>query len=78
MKGDTVDERIFRINLGVRFFSPSHPFTTVMAMDASSCRTGVLVLTGVRNNIAAAIYHNSDSQTVQKHKLALAAYMGGL
>jgi hypothetical protein len=82
MKGDTVDERIFRINLGVRFFSPSHPFTsimpTVMAMNASSCRTGVLVLTGVRNNIAAAIYHNSDSQTVQKHKLALAAYMGGL
>jgi hypothetical protein len=36
------------------------------------------VLTGVRNNIAAAIYHNSDTQAVQENKLALAAYMGVL
>jgi hypothetical protein len=29
-----------------------------------------MVVTGVHNNIAAVIYDNSDSQTVQQHKLA--------
>jgi hypothetical protein len=82
-KGDTVEERICRINLAVRFFSANHLFTssmmpTAMALNASNCHTGVLVLTGVRNNIAAAIYHNSDTQAVQQNKLALAAYMGVL
>jgi hypothetical protein len=83
LKGDTQEERICRVNLAVRFFSTKHPFTTklmptAMALNASNCHTGVLVLTGVRNNIAAAIYHNSDTQTVQQNKLALAAYMGAL
>jgi hypothetical protein len=81
LKGDTIDERIFRVNLAVRFFPPKDLFTsqmmpTAMALNASSCQTGVLVLTGVRNNIAAAIYHNSDTQTVLQNKLALGAYMG--
>jgi hypothetical protein len=81
LKGDSIDERIFRVNIAVRFFPPSHPFAsnlmpTAMAMNASSCQTGVLVLTGVRNNIAAAIYHNSDTKTVNHNKLALGAYMG--
>jgi hypothetical protein len=49
---------------------------TAMALNTSSCQTGVLVLTGVRNNIAAALYHNSDTQTVLQNKLALDAYMG--
>jgi hypothetical protein len=81
LKGDTIDERIFCVNLAVRFFPPKHLFTskimrTAMALNASSCQTGVLVLTGVRNNIAAAIYHNSDTKTVLQNKLALVAYMG--
>ena len=81
MKGDTVAERILRINLAVRYFSPEHMFTSTMmpsamAMNASTCSTGVMVMTGVRNNIAAAIYVNSDSQTVLQQKIAFAAYMG--
>jgi hypothetical protein len=43
---------------------------------SSFCLTGVMIVTGVHSNIAAVIYNNSDSQTVQQHKLALAAYMG--
>jgi hypothetical protein len=83
LKGNSMEERICRINLAVRFFPPAHPFTTnkmptAMALNASQCHTGVLVLTGVRNNIAAVIYHNSDTQTVYQNKLALAAYMGVL
>jgi hypothetical protein len=49
---------------------------TAMAMNASCCRPGVMVVTGVHNNIAAVMYDNSDSQTVQQQKLALAAYIG--
>ena len=81
MKGDNTSERLFRINLAVRMFPAEHTFTqnsmpTAMAMNASSCRTGVMVVTGVHNNIAAVMYDNSDSQTVLQQKLALAAYMG--
>ena len=80
LKGDTIEERIFRVNLAIRVFPPNHLFTskmmpTAMALNASSCHLGVLVVTGVRNNIAAAIYHNSDTQTVIQNKLALGAYM---
>jgi hypothetical protein len=83
LKGDTIDERIYRINLAVRFFPPEHVFTTklmpeAMSLNASPCKTGVFVLTGVRNNIAAAIYHNSDTQTKLQNKITLAAYMGSL
>ena len=81
LKGDTIEERIFRVNLAVPFFPFNHLFAskmmpTVMVLNASSCQSGVLVLTGIRNNIAAAIYHNSDTQTVIQNKLALGAYMG--
>jgi hypothetical protein len=45
LKGDSIDERIFRVNLAVRFFN--HPFAsnmmqTAMAMNASNCQTVVL------------------------------------
>ena len=81
MKGDNTSERLFRINVAVRLFPPEHTFTqnsmpTAMAMNASCCRPGVMVVTGVHNNIAAVMYDNSDSQTVQQQKLALAAYIG--
>jgi hypothetical protein len=80
LKGNSIDERIFRINIAVRYFPPEHIFTktsmlATMALNASECDSGVMVLTGVRNNVAAAIYHNSDSQTIQQNRLALAAYM---
>ena len=80
LKGNSVDERIFRINIAVRYFPPEHIFAktsmlATMALNASGCDAGVMVLTGVRNNVAAAIYHNSDSQTIQQNRLALAAYM---
>jgi hypothetical protein len=83
LKGDSVNERIYRINLSVRFFPVDHEFTskimpTAMAMNASESKTGVLVLTGVQNNIAAAIYHNSDTQTMLQNKISFAAYMGSL
>jgi len=83
LKGDSVNERIYRINLSVRFFPVDHKFTstimpTAMAMNASGSTTGVVVLTGVQNNIAAAIYHNSDTQTMLQNKITLAAYMGSL
>jgi hypothetical protein len=83
LKGDSADERIYRINLSVRYFPVDHQFTTtimptVMALNASNSKTGVLVLTGVQNNIAAAIYHNSDTQTMLQNKITLAQYMGSL
>ncbi len=49
-----------------------------MALNASNSKTGVLVLTGVQNNIAAAIYHNSDTQTMLQNKITLVQYMGSL
>jgi hypothetical protein len=83
LKGESADERIYRINLAVRYFPVDHKFTTtmmptVMALNASNSKTGVLVLTGVQNNIAAAIYHNSDTQTMLQNKITLAQYMGSL
>lgn len=83
LRGDTIDERIYRINLCVRFFPVNHEFTTrimptAMALNASNSKTGLLVLTGVKNNIAAAIYHNSDTQTMLQNKISFAAYMGSL
>jgi len=83
LRGDSVNERIYRINLSVRFFPVDHEFTstlmpTAMAMNVSKSMTGVLVLTGVQNNIAAAIYHNSDTQTMLQNKITFAAYMDSL
>jgi len=82
LKGDSVNERIYRINLSVRFFPVDHEFTSKImpttTMNASKSTTGVLVLTGVQNNIAAAIYHNSDTQTMLQNKITFAAYMNSL
>ncbi len=80
MKGGSERERIMRINVAVRIFGATHELTEkflrpVMGLNAGSPTTSVVVLTGVHNNQAAAIYINSNTTTVQQHKLALTAYM---
>lgn len=80
LKGNTKQQRIYRINLAVRILPPSHAFVTehlqtVLGLNASTPHTPVMVLTGVRSNVAAAIYINTDLASLQQHNLALDAYM---
>lgn len=80
LKGNTKQQRIHRINLAVRILPPSHAFVTehlatVLGLNASTPHAPVMVLTGVRSNVAAAIYINTDLATLQQHNLALDAYM---
>ena len=80
LKGSTPQQRIYRINLVVRIFQPQHEFiskhlTQVVGLNASLPTTGVMMICGVRNNIAAAIYTNTELAALQQHKLALHSYM---
>jgi hypothetical protein len=82
LKGNTINERIMRINLAVRIFPKDDCFTkqimpTIMPMNCSSCDTSVMVLTGVNSQVAAAIYINPESEPLNKPftSLALDAYL---
>ena len=83
LKGNTVEERIMRINLAVRIFPKDHIFTkqimpTIMPMNSSSCHTAVMVLTGVNSQVAAAMYVNSESTANNNmNNMALNAYLHG-
>lgn len=80
LKGDTPQQRIHRINLAVRIFPAQHEFVSkhlaqVVGLNASLPTTGVMVICGVRDNIAAGIYTNTDLTALQQHKLALDSYL---
>ena len=82
LKGNTINERIMRINLAVRIFPKDHIFTkqimpTIMPMNSSGCETSVMVLCGVNSQIAAAMYINPDSESINQHftSFALDAYL---
>lgn len=83
LKGNTVEERIMRINLAVRIFPKDHIFTkqimpTMMPINSSSCHTSVMVLTGVNSQVAAAMYVNSESTANNNmNNIALNAYLHG-
>lgn len=80
LKGDSVQQRVFRINLAVRIFPPQHAFVQqhlqkTLGLNAGMPDSHVMVLSGVRRNVAAAIYTNLATATAEQHKLAYEAYM---
>ena len=64
LKGNSLQERIMRINLAVRIFPKDHIFTSnilPMPMNSCPCTTSVMLLSGVNSQVAAAIYTNAQS-----------------
>lgn len=81
LKGDSTQQRIMRCNLSVRKVDAQHKFATecmpsVMGMNASGSTTDIVLVTGVMNKNAAAIYIDSDTVDVHAHRIATAAFMG--
>ena len=82
MRGESVDDRIRRFNLAVRVFSADSEFCKDL-MPAlvglnESILSPVVVVSGVRNRQAAAIFLSSHSLTPTQHSLAMDAYMCGV
>jgi hypothetical protein len=80
LKGASAEQRVMRCNLAVRKVGAQHKFATecmpsVMGMNASGSNTDIVLVTGVVNKNAAAIYIDSDTVDVNSHKIATAAYM---
>jgi len=82
MRGESVDDRIRLFNLAVRVFSADSEFCKDL-MPAlvglnESILSPVVVVSGVRNRQAAAIFLSSHSLTPTQHSLAMDAYMCGV
>ena len=82
MRGESVDDRIRRFNLAVRVFSADSEFCKDL-MPAlvglnESILSPVVVVSGVRNRQASAIFLSSHSLTPTQHRLAMDAYMCGV
>lgn len=80
LKGDSPQQRVHRINIAVRMLPPEHEFihkhlAHVVGLNASLPTTGVMMLCGVRSNVAAAIYTNEDLASLSQLKLAFDSYM---
>lgn len=80
LKGSSAEQRVMRCNLAVRIVDAEHKFATesmpsVMGMNASGSKTDVMLVSGVMNGIAAAIYIDSDTVDENSHQVATAAYM---
>lgn len=80
LKGCSPEQRVMRCNLAVRKVGLSEKLATecmpsVMGMNASGSSTDILLVTGVANKIAAAIYVDSDTVEADSHKTAVAAFM---
>jgi hypothetical protein len=79
LKGNSVQERIMRINLAVRIFPKDHNFTkNILPMPMNSCpaTTSVMLLSGVNSQVAAAIYTNAQSTSnIRMNNLVLNPYL---
>ncbi len=78
MRGDSASDRIKRFNVAVRIFDRDSEFVRehlpkVTGLN-SAIISGVMVVTGVRNQQAAAIFLSSESLTVNSHSLALQTF----
>jgi hypothetical protein len=82
MRGESVDDRIRRFNLAVRVFSRDSEFCKDLMPALVGLNEGILspvvVVSGVRNRQAAAIFLSSHSLTPTQHSLAMDAYMCGV
>lgn len=78
MRGDSALDRIKRFNVAVRIFARDSELVRehlpkLTGMN-SSIISGVMLVTGVRNRQAAAIFLSSETLTVNSHGLALQAF----
>jgi hypothetical protein len=79
MRGDSARDRIKRFNVAVRIFDKNSEFVRdhlpkVTNMNAT-VYSSVMVVTGVHNNQAAAIFLSSDSLNENAHSLALESFL---
>jgi len=78
MRGDNADDRIKRINLAVRIFPQDSELVRThlpkLTGMNSNILSGVLVVTGVRNQQAAAIFLSSETLTTNSHGFAMQAF----
>lgn len=82
MRGDDAQRRIGRYNLTVRVFEPESDFVKelmphVMGLN-TAIASAVMIVTGVRNNQAAAIYLSSDTLSTDMHRSAMHTFFAGL
>jgi len=80
--GNAVDDRIRRFNVAVRIFPAESEFVKelmpqVVGLNASIF-TPVMIVTGISNNQAAAIFLGSDSLRTHCHATAMRTFMCGL
>lgn len=83
MRGDNaLDDRIRRFNVAVRMFPADSEFVRELMPQMvglnASLFTPVMVVAGVSNNQAAAIFLSSDSLSTQAHASAMHTFMCGL
>lgn len=82
LRGENADNRIKRFNLAVRIFPQESEFVRdilpkMIGLNAT-VYTPALVVTGVRNNQAAAIFLSSDSLNALSHSAAMYSFLSGL
>jgi hypothetical protein len=82
MRGENADDRIRRFNVAVRMFSADSEFVKdllpkIIGLNAT-IYSPVMVVSGVRNNQAAAIFLSSETLTTNSHKSAMRTFLCGL
>jgi len=82
MRGDSADDRIRRFNVAVRMFAADSEFVKdllpkIIGLNAT-IYSPVMVVAGVRNNQAAAVFLSSDSLTTTAHSSAMHTFLRGL
>lgn len=82
MRGESADDRIRRFNVAVRVFAADSEFAKellpkIIGLNAA-VYSPVMVVAGVRNNQAAAVFLSSDSLTTAAHSSAMRTFLRGL
>ena len=82
MRGESADDRIRRFNVAVRMFAADSEFVKellpkIIGLNAA-VYSPVMVVAGVRNNQAAAVFLSSDSLTPTAHSSAMHTFLRGL
>jgi hypothetical protein len=81
IRGDNAEDRIKRFNIAVRIFATDSGFVRDVLPRIGGLNTEIyspaLVVSGVRNGQAAAIFLSSDSLTSDVHSLAIQTFLSG-
>ncbi len=82
MRGESADDRIRRFNVAVRMFAADSEFVKellpkLIGLNAA-VYSPVMVVAGVRNNQAAAVFLSSESLTTAAHSSAMHTFLCGL